>query len=322
MLNYTNPMSMVTGAVQHATGIQAVGLCHSVQGCAQSLLWRLGLDKQVKDLRWKIAGINHMAWLLEVADGETDLYPRLKKVGAAAVKRIRKEGGANVMKRLEAKARKGQKWWDDPDGRIACDMIRLEMMRHFGHYVTESSEHNAEYAPYWIKAQYPELIEEFNIPLDEYPRRCVRQIAGWKEQAKKLVGNAKLTHKRGHEYGSYIMEAKVTGTPTRIHGNVLNNGLIPNLPAKACVEVPCLVDKNGVQGVYSGPLPEVCAAMNRTNINVHLCVWEAALEKRKEAIYHAAYMDPHTAAELPLDAIRSLCDDLIKAHGKLLPRYR
>ena len=299
LLNYTNPMSIVTGTMLHGTDVKTVGLCHSVQVCAPHLLKHLKMTSKVKDLRWKVAGINHMAWLLECKDGNKDLYPEIKKRAAA----------------LNEKARK-------PKAKKHGDMVRFEIMKHFGYYITESSEHNAEYSPYWIKANFPELIEEFNIPLDEYPRRCVNQIEGWKKEAKDIVHNPKLSHKRSHEYGSYIMEAMETGNSVTIGGNVLNNGLITNLPSKSVVEVACLVDKNGVQGTHVGDLPEQCAALNRTNINVHLLAIEAALSKSKDALYQAAYMDPHTSAELPLDQIRSLCDDLIKAHRGWMPRYK
>jgi len=200
-------------------------------------------------------------------------------------------------------------------------MVRFDLMLKFGYYVTESSEHTAEYLPYWIKSTRPELIEEFNIPLDEYPRRCIAQIAGWKKRRDEIVANKALTHRKTGEYASYIMDAMETDAPIRIGGNVLNTGLITNLPRKACVEVPCLVDRNGVQGVYVGDLPEQCAAINRTNINVQLLTIEAALTRRREAIYHAAYLDPHTADELTLDEIKALCDDLIEAHGPMLPEY-
>jgi alpha-galactosidase len=175
--------------------------------------------------------------------------------------------------------------------------------------------------PYWIKKTHPELIAEFNIPLDEYPRRCIAQIQGWKKQRDEIVKNKQLGHTRTHEYGSYIMEAMETDVPFRIGGNVLNTGLITNLPAKACVEVPCMVDRGGVHGCCVGDLPEQCAAMNRTNINVQLLTIEAALTRKKDRIYQAAMMDPHTGAELTLDEIRGLCDDLIQAHGNMLPEY-
>lgn len=290
-LNYTNPMCTVTGAIEHGSGIRVVGLCHSVQSCARGLLRRVGMLDDVKKLQWKIAGINHQSWLLEITDGGKDLYPEIKKRAAKMNREARKKGAEKHT-----------------------DMVRLELMRHFGYYLTESSEHSAEYMPYWIKHQYPEIIEEFNIPLDEYPRRCIRQIERWKERSKDLVHNKALTHERTHEYGSYIMEAMETDVPFRIGGNVLNHGLITNLPGKAIVEVACLVDRNGVQGTHVGDLPEQCAALNRTNVNVHLLSMEAALNRNREAVYHAAYMDPHTASELPLDAIRKMCDELIQAH--------
>ncbi len=290
-LNYVNPMAMITGAMLRGSSIRTVGLCHSVQVCAQGLLNRVGMF-DVQNLQWKIAGINHQAWLLEITDGGQDLYPEIKRRAAE----------------LNAAARQ-------PGAVKHHDMVRLEMMRHFGYYITESSEHTAEYLPYWIKSQYPELIEEFNIPLDEYPRRCEHQIEDWKQRSKELTENPSLAHHRTHEYGSYIMEAMETDVPFRIGGNVINNGLISNLPAEAVVELACLVDRNGVQGCYVGALPEQLAALNRTNINVQLLAIEASLSGRRDAIYHAAMLDPHTAAELTLDQIRALCDDLIEAHS-------
>ena len=201
------------------------------------------------------------------------------------------------------------------------DMVRYEIMKRFGYYVTESSEHNAEYMPYFIKSQYPELIEKFNIPLDEYPRRCVNQIAKWNAQRDELMQEANLTHVRSKEYASHIMEAMETNQPYKFGGNVLNNGLIPNLPSNAVVEVPCIVDKNGVVPCYVGKLPEQLAALNRTNINVQLLTIEAARTLKKDYIYQAAMLDPHTSAELPIDTIVALCDDLIEAHEGWLPKY-
>ncbi|MDD3119377.1 MAG: alpha-glucosidase/alpha-galactosidase, partial [Victivallales bacterium] len=301
-LNYTNPMAMLTGAMLRGTNIRTVGLCHSVQGCVKSLLETLGVwdEARAKNIRSRIAGINHMGWLLEITENGKDLYPELKALAAEKV----------------------AAWRRAPQADKSDNMIRLELMRHFGYYVTESSEHSAEYMPYWIKAQYPELIAEYNIPLDEYPRRCVEQIERWKKQSRELVGNAELTHTSSAEYGAGIINAIETDVPYQIGGNVLNHGLIPNLPAAAVVEVPCLVDAAGVQGCYVGELPVQCAALNQTNINVQLATIEAALTGKREHIYHAAYLDPHTAAELTLDQIRCLCDDLIEAHGEMLPRYR
>ncbi|EGG36347.1 alpha-glucosidase/alpha-galactosidase [Paenibacillus sp. HGF5] len=289
-LNYTNPMAVLTNAMNTLGGVQTVGLCHSVQACIPHLFDNLGIDKE--GVQAKIAGINHMAWLLEVTKDGVDLYPEIKK--RAAEKQKEKHH----------------------------DMVRLEMMLNFGYYITESSEHNAEYHPYFIKRNYPELIERFNIPLDEYPRRCVNQIEGWKAMREDLVNNQDLKHNRSHEYASYILEAIETNVPFKIGGNVMNTGLITNLPKEACVEVPCLVDASGVTPTYVGDLPPQCAALNRTNINTQLLTLEAAATGKKEHIYHAAMLDPHTAAELSMDDIKSLCDDLIEAHGDWLPKYQ
>ena len=298
MLNYSNPIAMLTGAVLQATDVRIVGLCHSVQGCADWLLRGVDMRDEVKQLQWKIVGINHQSWLLEITDGGKDLYPEIKKRAAAKNLAARKKGA-------------------EKHG----DMVRMELMLQLGYYVTESSEHSAEYVPWFIKSTHPELIEEFDIPLDEYPRRCVNQIAGWEKMRESLVGT-QLTHGRSGEYASHIMEAIQTDVPHRIGGNVLNDGLITNLPSNACVELACMVDRNGVQGCFVGDLPPQCAALNRTNINVQLLTIEAALTGRKDHIYHAAMLDPHTAAELTLDEIVSLCDDLIAAHGEMLPEYR
>lgn len=288
-LNYTNPMAMLTGALQRYTGVKTVGLCHSVQVCAEHLLRHLEMPFDEK-VQWKIAGINHMAWLLEISRDGQDLYPEIRRRAAAVA------------------------------GRHG-DMVRFEMMKRFGYYVTESSEHNAEYLPYFIKGRYPELIEAFNVPLDEYPRRCVEQLRRWEEGRAKLVDNPQLTHERGREYASYIMEAMELNRPFKFGGNVLNTGLITNLPAKACVEVPCIADSSGVAPTFVGELPEQLAALNRTNINVQLMTIEAAMTRRKEAIYQAAFLDPHTGSELSLDDTVKLCDALIEAHGDWLPAY-
>lgn len=288
-LNYTNPMAMLTGAMLKATGVKTVGLCHSVQVCAKTLLEGLGLPYD-ESVQWKIAGINHQAWLLEIRRDGQDLYPKIKELAA---QRSDKHN----------------------------DMVRYEIMKRFGYYVTESSEHNAEYMPYFIKSKYPELIERFNIPLDEYPRRCVNQIAKWASMRDEVLLKHDLTHERTQEYASRIMEAMETNRPFKFGGNVLNTGLIPNLPEGVCVEVPCIADMSGVTPTYVGPLPVQCAAMNRTNINVQELTIQAALTGKKDYIYQAAMMDPHTAAELSIDDIVALCDDLIQAHGDWLPKY-
>ncbi|WP_342044464.1 alpha-glucosidase/alpha-galactosidase [Bacillus sp. OTU530] len=290
-LNYTNPMAALTGAMLRYGGVKTVGLCHSVQVCVPHLFQALSMP--LDNVQWKIAGINHMAWLLEITRDGEDLYPEIKR-----------------------RALEKQKTKHD-------DMVRFELMQRFGCYVTESSEHNAEYHPYFIKSNYPELIERFNIPLDEYPRRCVKQIEDWKTMREELVHNKNLTHTRTHEYASYILDAMETDVPFKIGGNVLNTGgLISNLPEKAVVEVPCLVDRSGITPTYVGELPEQLAALNRTNINTQLLTIEAAITGKKEHIYHAAMLDPHTAAELSMDDIVSLCDDLIEAHGDWLPAFK
>lgn len=286
-LNYVNPMAILTGYMQRYTGVKTVGLCHSVQVCAPRLLEGLGMPTD--NISYKIAGINHMAWLLEITRNGEDLYPEIKRRAAART--------------------------DKHD-----DMVRYEIMKRFGYYVTESSEHNAEYMPYFIKSRNPELIERFNIPLDEYPRRCEAQIAGWEKMRKQLVENTELTHTRTHEYGSYIMEAMETDVPYKFGGNVLNTGLITNLPREACVEVPCIADGSGITPTYVGALPEQLAALNRTNINVQLLTIEAFVTGKREHVYHAAFLDPHTSSELTLDEIRALCDDMIEAHGDWLPK--
>jgi len=293
LLNYTNPMSMLTGFMQRYTGVKTVGLCHSVQVCSQHLLESLGMSDKLEGRRELIAGINHMAWLLEIRDKNSeDLYP--------TIRRRAKEKNSS------------EKHWD---------MVRYDYIDKLGYYCTESSEHNAEYNPFYIKTRYPQLIGDFNIPLDEYPRRCIEQIEGWKSEYENLAKSDTLAHNRSHEYASYIMEAIYTGNTYKIGGNVLNNGSIDNLPEEACVEVPCLVDGSGIKACYAGKLPVQLAAMNMTHINVHLITIEAAVTKKKEHVYHAAMLDPHTAAELSLDHIRAMTDELLEAHKIWLPYY-
>ena len=328
-LNYTNPMAMLTGAMLRFTKVKTVGLCHSVQVCAPNLLNELGIGYD-DSVQAKIAGINHQAWLLECTRNGEDLYPEIKRRAL-----LLNQGKLDIgpfeewVERMTCGEPRPGEWVDrmkeeydlyQTTGRHG-DMVRLELMRRFGYYITESSEHNAEYTPYFIKRNYPELIERFNVPLDEYPRRCIRQIDDWKKRGHELTQNPTLSHERSREYASYIMEAMETNIPTQIGGNVLNTGLITNLPQNACVEVPCLVDRNGVQPTVIGDLPEQCAALNRTNINVQLLAIEAAMTLKKDYIYQAVMMDPHAGAELSLDDIVSMCDELIEAHGDWLPKY-
>ena len=329
LLNYTNPMAMLTGAMLRLTNVKTVGLCHSVQVCAPTLLNELGMGYD-DSVQCKIAGINHQAWLLECTRNGVDLYPEIKRRA-----RLYNQGKLDIgtweerLKMLtNGEPRPGE--WEErlreeydlyqKTGRHG-DMVRLELMLRFGYYITESSEHNAEYTPYFIKRNYPELIERFNVPLDEYPRRCIHQIEEWKQRGHELTKNPTLTHERSREYASYIMEAMETNHPIKIGGNVLNNGLITNLPQNACVEVPCLVDASGVQPTVIGDLPEQCAALNRTNINVQLLAIEAARTLKKDYIYQAVMLDPHASAELSIDDIVAMCDELIEAHGDWMPKY-
>ncbi|MEN8906601.1 MAG: alpha-glucosidase/alpha-galactosidase [Clostridiales bacterium] len=294
LLNYTNPMSIITGYMQRYTSIKTVGLCHSVQTCSDGLLKDLGMEEQLDGRIELIAGINHMAWLLEIKNknGE-DLYPEIKKRA--------------IKKNLNEKHN---------------DMVRYEYIKHLGYYCTESSEHNAEYNPFFIKSKYPELIEKFNIPLDEYPRRCISQIKGWEDEKNKILKNGKITYEKSNEYASFIIDSIVRNSTFKIGANVLNTGLIDNLPKNACVEVPCLVDGRGINPCYVGELPVQLAAMNMTNINSQLLTIEAAKTKNKDYIYQAAMFDPHTSSELSIDDIVKLCDELIEAHGAFMECYK
>lgn len=289
LLNYVNPMAMLCWALSRATPIKTVGLCHSVQGTAEQLANDIGVP--IEEIDYLCAGINHMAFYLRFERNGEDLYPRIQQV--------------------------------IDEGRVPdWNRVRYEMFRRLGYFVTESSEHFAEYTPWFIKRGRPDLIERFNIPLDEYLRRCERQIDGWEALRRELEDEGKpITHTRSHEYGSGIIHSIETGTPRVVYGNVQNTGLIDNLPPGCCVEVPCLVDANGVQPVHVGALPPHLAALMQTNINVQALTVEAALTGKREHIYHAAMLDPHTAAELDLDQIWSLVDDLLDAHADWLPAF-
>lgn len=293
LLNYTNPMSILTGYTQKYLGVKTVGLCHSVQVCARLLLEGVGMEEYIDGCMYDIAGINHQAWLLDIRDKQgNDLYPEIKR---------RSFSGEYAEKREH-------------------DLVRHEIMRRFGYYNTESSEHTAEYSPYFIKSKYPELIDRFRIPLDEYPRRCINQINEWKELRTKVLSED-VEHVSSREFASNIVNAVVNDVPCSIHGNVLNKGLIGNLPMDACVEVKCLVDGRGVTPCFVGELPEQLAALNRTNINVQNMTIQAAKTREKALVYMAAYLDPHTAAELSMDEIESMCNDLFEAHGDWIPKY-
>ena len=293
-LNYTNPMAILSGYMQRYTGIRTVGLCHSVQSCTDGLFHQLGMEDKLEGRRELIAGINHMGWLLEIEDKYgNDLYPEIRRRAAAK--------NANEKHN---------------------NMVRFDYIDKFGYYCTESSEHNAEYNAFYIKNKYPELIDRFNIPLDEYPRRCIRQIDEWNRTSKELLADGNLTHERSREYAARIMEAVCTDKPDRIGGNVLNSGhLIKDFPEHACVEVPCLVDGKGIHPTYVGHLPPVLAAMNMTNINAQLLTIHAAHTKKREDVIRAAMLDPHTGAELSIDDIAKMVNEMIDAHGDYMAMY-
>jgi alpha-galactosidase len=287
-LNYVNPMAMNCWAIDRATSIKTIGLCHSVQGTAQQLADLLEIP--VEEINYVCAGINHVAFYLTFERNGVSLYPALRQAIA--------------------------------EGKVPDDnRVRFDMLTRLGYFVTESSEHFSEYTPWFIKEGREDLIERYNIPLDEYPRRCERQIARWDSMRASFESDQPLSVKPTNEYAAGIINAMETGEPTVVYGNVPNRGLISNLPEGCCVEVPCLVDRNGIQPTAIGALPPQLAALMQTNINVQNLTVEAALTGRRDHIYHAAMMDPHTGAELDLDQIWSLVDDLIAAHEDWLPAY-
>jgi alpha-galactosidase len=294
-LQYVNPMAMNTWAILRATKIKTVGLCHSVQGTAEVLAEDIGVPYE--EINYLCAGINHMAFYLKFERNGQDLYPKIRQV-------------------LEAKSyARGY--------RNLANHVRYEVLRRTGYFVTESSEHFSEYVPWFIKRDRPDLIEQYEIPLDEYLARCELQIAAWQaEKAALERGDLDEAYERSQEYGSLIIHSMETGIPRVVYGNVANHGLIDNLPEGCCVEVPCLVDKNGLQPTRIGRMPPHLAALQQTNINVQSLVVEAALTGKREHIYHAAMLDPHTAAELSLDEIWSLVDELLEAHGEMMPVYQ
>ena len=318
LINYANPMCMNQWALNRATDIQTVGLCHSVPGTAHELARDIGLPDD--EINYLVAGINHMAFYLKFERRDTgeDLYPLLHQVYA--------------------------------EGRYPPhNRVRYEMLKRLGYFVTESSEHFSEYVPWFIKGGAPELIGEFNIPLDEYIERCKAGIISWQlleeaeakgripseEEILQALRDVNPMHKgwtvrsitdlnkveRSVEYGSLIIHSMETGAARTIYGNVANDGLIDNLPTGCCVEVPCLVDANGIQPTRVGAIPPHLAALMGSNINVQSLTVEAALTMVREHIYHAAMLDPHTGAELTLDQIWSMVDEMIEAHGDYLPAY-
>lgn len=320
LINYVNPMAMNQWALSRGTTIKTVGLCHSVPHTAGELARDIQIP--LEDINYHVAGINHMAFFLKFEHKETgeNLYPKIRQV-------------------IE-------------DNRVPdSNRVRYDMFKRLSYFVTESSEHFSEYVPWFIKADKTELIEEFHIPLDEYLYRCEASFRAWtlfesKQQEGQVLTETELRHElkdvhpmnseveglvrkftnfdmiqRSVEYGSLIIHSMETNTPRTIYGNVPNQGTISNLPDDCSVEVPCLVDRNGIQPTRIGKIPPHLAALMQTNINVQALTVEAALTEKREHVYHAAMLDPHTAAQLSLDEIWSLTDDLIEAHGDCLPEY-
>lgn len=295
-LNYVNPMAINCWALDRMSDIRTIGLCHSVQGTAAELCADLGIPADEVDYR--AAGINHMAFYLSFTQRGVDLMPRLRALADTDADPRRPMGSVTM-----------------------ADRVRYEVLRRTGYFVTESSEHFAEYTPWFIKRHRPDLLERFDIPLDEYPRRCEEQLAGWEALRTRLEDTTRpLTVRRSAEYGAGIIHAHQTGEPRVVYGNVPNRGLIDNLPDGCCVEVPCVVDRTGVHPTAVGSLPPHLAALITTNVNVQALTVEALVTGRREHVYHAAMLDPHTAAELDLDTIWTMVDELLAAHGDLIPR--
>jgi len=288
-INYANPMAMVCWAVTRATSIQTVGLCHSVQGTAWQLSRYMGIP--FEELVYWAAGINHMNFYLKLEYKGQDAYPRLRR----------------AMRNPEV---------------VKRDPVRFEVCRRLGYFVSESSEHFSEYVPWFIRRDRPDLIERYDIPLDEYIRRCISQDKHWQRTKKQMFSDEPLEVHRSHEYCGYILHAHQTGEPFVIYGNVPNTDIITNLPRNCVVEVPCLVDRNGIQPCHVGDLPPQLAGVIRNTVNVHELTVEGFFSRRRDHIYQAALLDPHASAELTIDEIYAMVDDLFEAHGSMVPNLR
>jgi alpha-galactosidase len=285
LMNYTNPMSILTWAVYRAFPDQrVVGLCHNVQFTARDLAGYLGVD--LARLSYDCAGINHMTWFLKLrVDGE-DAYPALRRAA------------------------------ENP-GIFARDRVRFELLRQLGWFVSESSEHTAEYTPYFLRRE--DQIEEYEVPVDEYVRRSERNLQRYAETRRKLLNGDSFPLERSPEYGSVIIHAMTTNTPRLFYGNVQNTGLIDNLPRGSCVEVPVVVDANGLRPCHVGDLPPELAAHCAPHVFVQDLVVRAALDGDRERVYRAAVLDRHAASVLSLKEIRAMVDELIEAHGDAMP---
>ena len=307
-MQYVNPMCTNMIAINKVfPNIRNIGLCHSVQGTAEMLAE--DLQENIKNISYQCAGINHMAFFQKfekISTGE-DLYPKLKRLADQILS----------DKKISSRTKK-----QEYPGRNLHEKVRYEILKRFGFFVTESSEHFAEYVPWFIKPNREELIEKYKIPVDEYILRCEYYSELWNELDKDISIITNEAIKRSHEYASYIIDAIVNNNKFTVYGNVMNNGLIENLPSNCCVEVPCIVDNKGFYPQKIGRLPEQLSALMRTNINVQILTAEAALTKKREHIYHAAMLDPLTASHLSIDEIYALTDEMLEAHSDYLPEYR
>lgn len=297
LLQYVNPMAINTWALaERYPHVKQVGLCHSVQNTVEELAHDLDLPKD--EIRYRVAGVNHVAFFLDLTHQGRSLYPALRE----GYRNGRLPKPPLLMPRCANK-------------------VRYEVMDHLGYFCTESSEHLAEYVPWFIKDGRDDLIAAFSVPLDEYPKRCIEQMADWSEQAKTYRSAERIDFAKSHEFAAEIMNAMVTNQPYTIYGNLPNRGQAPQLPMGAAVEVPCMVDAGGIQPTVIDDIPPQLVALMRTQINVQELVVRALVDEEIEHVYHAAVMDPHTAAELDLRQIRSLVTDLLVAHGDMLPDF-
>ncbi len=300
MLQYVNPMAINCLGLSHfVPELRYVGLCHSVQGTVADLARDIGED--FNKIEFECSGINHMSFFTKFAkklnNGSTeDLYPKIFQKGETG------DFGTN---------------WDG-----CSNKVRYEVLKKLGYFVTESSEHFAEYTPWFIKSHQKDLIRKFDIPINEYIRRCEKQILEWDKQEKDMPSNPKIDNNKSVEYASRVILSMITGKKDIIYGNVLNTNLIPNLPNNSCVEVPCVVQKDDLVPQVVPPLPIHLANLIQTNISVQQLTVEALKTRKKDSIYYAAMLDPHTAGELNLDQIWKMVDELIDAHGSMLPAFK
>ena len=300
MLQYVNPMAINCLGLSHfVPELRYVGLCHSVQGTVADLARDIGED--FNKIEFECSGINHMSFFTKFAkklnNGSTeDLYPKIFQKGETG------DFGSN---------------WDG-----CSNKVRYEVLKKLGYFVTESSEHFAEYTPWFIKSHQKDLIRKFDIPINEYIRRCEKQILEWDKQEKDMLSNPKIDKYKSVEYASRVILSMITGKKDIIYGNVLNTNLIPNLPNNSCVEVPCVVQKDDLVPQVVPPLPIHLANLIQTNISVQQLTVEALKTRKKDSIYYAAMLDPHTAGELNLDQIWKMVDELIDAHGSMLPAFK